>query len=200
MPLPRRDRGVEGQAGDQPLHRVSQDHQQARLRGGPREQRGDPRGARVQRRPLADHLALGAREVLVVGGDVVLAEAPGVKAVEEVKLLHRHRASHLRVGGDQVVPARRAASLKAHADEVRRTCPPSGRRLRGWGRQCPRRRRRPRRCERLLRRHGRAAGRRGGLASSASGSLVFWALVLACSVRLGLRVLGILTGVPRRFG
>ena len=62
-PLPGGDGGIEGEARDEPLDRVTEDHQQPRLGGGPRQQRRDPRGARVQRRPLSHQLPVRSREV-----------------------------------------------------------------------------------------------------------------------------------------
>src|SRR5580704_3779579 len=101
------------------LHRIAQEHEQARVgcRGG--EQRRHPRRAEVDRRPLAGLLGLSAREELVVARHVLRLEPSGVEAIEEVQLLANLGSRHLRMLPDQLEPARRAGALHADTDEVR---------------------------------------------------------------------------------
>ena len=126
------------------LDRVAEHDQQLRLGRGAREQPRRPEVVHVARRPLADDLARLAREQLVVGGDVGIAQLLRAEAVEEVQLLApAARRPDLRVPEQRLEPPRGAGALGPDADEVGRACGGFGGHERSQSRcrRAPRRRR-----------------------------------------------------------
>ncbi len=108
-----------GQSRAEPVHRISEQQQEAGVGRSPPQQLGDPRQREIVRRPLATSHSRRAWEPAVVAPDLRVVEPERPEPVEEVPLLVDARSRRdLRVGRNEVVPPGRPAFLSPDPDEV----------------------------------------------------------------------------------